>query len=618
MPARSRLSFDGQHDFNGEEDWELHLKDAPISELDMTITPQDCVIWRAMHEELKQELYQYHIGERQRLLPNEEAQRVTKPITIPLFNMTLDTLVGKTLSLALHRCASLLDAHYDIAAMQEKKAKSEVHRVFWRYKRQLAHQLRDDICSDIEHRLRKKHTKSGMIDPPLVGGSRDDESDDTDAPDYTGTSIPVAGLCPDSLVTASAGGQGNAGTSVVQGSAPSQRVLSVNHIITEETANMLDTEYLNGSITDVSHGTLKPSCAITPDQGHSLVSKGQPVTPSIAEVDVRHDHVTVPVQYCTVTRVHDSFDKAKIELSTIQDVKLRRKFNEPTLQLPAKFEALDRTADEVRANQLAEISLYCQHHDIDAEKWSHIPKPPFQTSDGHESLTSDDPPGVVHDDVIGSTDFIRITSPELKIAPKPPVLGCAYVESTPEVATYVHHHHPGDRIFISAPSIPIWTDANDIAVGGERVEDSYLDSRFGHIIAGGATTMETSEHALVDSGCGKSTIPTGGKFTCNQRDYRSDESRYRIQAAQGDAVAATGIADWVVCWSSDTRDGWVLKCMVIKALVNPNSVFYMIATGTEGLGYKGSPLSFVDNANSTGTPAIWQSNTKQYEWSMRK
>ena len=105
-------------------------------------------------------------------------------------------------------------------------------------------------------------------------------------------------------------------------------------------------------------------------------------------------------------------------------------------------------------------------------------------------------------------------------------MGCAYVESTPTVATYVHHHHPGDRIFIIAPSIPIWTDANDIAVGGERVEDSYLDSRFGHIIAGGATTMETSEHALVDSGCGKSTIPTEGKFTCNHRDYRSDESRY--------------------------------------------------------------------------------------------
>jgi hypothetical protein len=159
-------------------------------------------------------------------------------------------------------------------------------------------------------------------------------------------------------------------------------------------------------------------------------------------------------------------------------------------------------------SQLAEISLYCRQHDITAEKWSRIPKSPFQASCGNESLTSADPSGIVHDDVIISTDFVRITSPELKIAPKPAVLGCANVESIPTVSTYVHHHHSGDPIFISAPSIPIWTDANDIAVGGERVEDSFLDSRFGHNIAGGATTMETSEHALVDSGCGKSTIPT--------------------------------------------------------------------------------------------------------------
>ena len=85
-------------------------------------------------------------------------------------------------------------------------------------------------------------------------------------------------------------------------------------------------------------------------------------------------------------------------------------------------------------------------------------------------------------------------------------------------------------------------------------------------MAGGATSMETSEHALVDSGCGKSTIPRGGKYTCNHYNYKSDEGRYRIQAAQGDDVAATGTADWVVCWSSETREGWVLKCMVIKAL----------------------------------------------------
>ena len=185
--------------------------------------------------------------------------------------MTLDTLVGKTLSLALHRCASLLDAHYDIAVTQEKRAKSSVHRVFWKYKRQLAHQLRDDVCSDNDHRLRKMHTKSGMINPSLVGSSKDDDGDDTGSTDYTGTSIPVAGICPDSLVTASTGGLGNAGTSVVQGSAPSQRVLYVNHITTEETADMLDTEYLNGSIIRHVVSAGKPSCAITTDIRSSLM-----------------------------------------------------------------------------------------------------------------------------------------------------------------------------------------------------------------------------------------------------------------------------------------------------------------------------------------------------------
>ena len=40
-----------------------------------------------------------------------------------------------------------------------------------------------------------------------------------------------------------------------------------------------------------------------------------------------------------VTRVVDSFDDAKIELSTICDDTLREKLKEPTLQLHAKFEA---------------------------------------------------------------------------------------------------------------------------------------------------------------------------------------------------------------------------------------------------------------------------------------
>jgi hypothetical protein len=180
--------------------------------------------------------------------------------------------------------------------------------------------------------------------------------------------------------------------------------------------------------------------------------------------------------------------------------------------------------------------------------------------------------------------------------------------------------HGGNEVYTvaaSAPGIAIWTEANDIAVGGEKVVDSSFDSRYGQIMAAAGGTG-TSTHALVDSGCGKSTIPCAGDFTCNYRDYEADEARYSIQAAQGEAVTATGTADWIVCWSSETKRGWVLKCLVTKALVIPNSVFYMIATGTNGIGYKGSPPSFVDNANGTGTPAIWQSDIKEYEWLMSK
>ena len=122
-----------------------------------------------------------------------------------------------------------------------------------------------------------------------------------------------------------------------------------------------------------------------------------------------------------VTRVVDSFDDVKIELSTICDVTLREKLKEPTLQLHAKFEAPALTANEVRMSELAEIGLYCRHHDVTAEKWRHIPKPPFPVSGGNENLTSDDPSGVGHDDVISSTDSSRITSMALKMAPKQPV-----------------------------------------------------------------------------------------------------------------------------------------------------------------------------------------------------
>jgi hypothetical protein len=39
----------------------------------------------------------------------------------------------------------------------------------------------------------------------------------------------------------------------------------------------------------------------------------------------------------------------------------------------------------------------------------------------------------------------------------------------------------------------------------------------------------------------------------------------------------------------------------------------LVCPGAEGIGYKGSPLSFVDNVNSTGKPGIWQADLKRYE-----
>jgi hypothetical protein len=82
---------------------------------------------------------------------------------------------------------------------------------------------------------------------------------------------------------------------------------------------------------------------------------------------------------------------------------------------------------------------------------------------------------------------------------------------------------------IGAPNVPIWNDANDIAVGGERAADSSLDSRFGHIMAGGATITETSEHTLVDSGCGKSTIPRGGATTTTTSQMKVDTAYRQLK-----------------------------------------------------------------------------------------
>ena len=131
-------------------------------------------------------------------------------------------------------------------------------------------------------------------------------------------------------------------------------------------------EYLSGSITrhDVPAG--EPSHTITQDLRNSLLLKGQHETRKTVEVHVKHDRITAPMPNVVVTHVVDSFDNAKIDLSTICDITLREKLKEPTLQLHAKSEAPILTADEVRMSQLAEISPYCRHHDITAEKWSHI------------------------------------------------------------------------------------------------------------------------------------------------------------------------------------------------------------------------------------------------------
>jgi len=176
MPARSKLTFDGQLDYSGGEDWERHVKDVPISDSDLVVTPNDRATWLEMHRQLTEELTQYCIRERQFSFTHEEAQVLTVPLGIPWFSMMLSSLVEKTLSLAMHRCASWLDAHYDIAATQEKKAEREGNqalRTFWKFRRLLALQLRDGDCRDIKSTIYPPaFTESGVINPPVVGDSR--------------------------------------------------------------------------------------------------------------------------------------------------------------------------------------------------------------------------------------------------------------------------------------------------------------------------------------------------------------------------------------------------------------------------------------------------------------
>ena len=157
---------------------------------------------------------------------------------------------------------------------------------------------------------------------------------------------------------------------------------------------------------------------------YELVSKAEHVTPRNEEVDVKHDHFNLLLREEASARVDDSFGDTEIELSKICDVTRRSKFKDPSLQLYAKFEVPTLAAEEVHATPLVAKSLYCQHHDDIDDEWSHIPEATFQTSDSLEYLTSDDPSGVEHDDVISSTDFIRITSTALKMAPNIGCPGC--------------------------------------------------------------------------------------------------------------------------------------------------------------------------------------------------
>jgi hypothetical protein len=153
---------------------------------------------------------------------------------------------------------------------------------------------------------------------------------------------------------------------------------------------------------------------------------------------------------------------------------------------------------------------------------------------------------------------------------------------------------------------------SDIAVGGEVAKDSSFDSKIQEIArAAGASATDAEHFALADSGCGISTS-SNDKYGCNTYWYKEGESRYSVQAAKGDPSVATGITDWVICWSTETKKGWVLVCTAVKSLIIPSSVFYMIATGAKGIGYKGSPLSFMENVNGSGKPGIWQSDKMEY------
>jgi hypothetical protein len=116
---------------------------------------------------------------------------------------------------------------------------------------------------------------------------------------------------------------------------------------------------------------------------------------------------------------------------------------------------------------------------------------------------------------------------ELEVDPPPPAPGDSESLSTStfhrftaaqhEKARQVLSHHVGHTAFkpthhdpiIAAPGACIWTEAGDIAVGGEPVFDSSFDSLCNQMYAT-AGNINAAEYALTDSGCGRSTIPGAG------------------------------------------------------------------------------------------------------------
>ena len=129
--------------------------------------------------------------------------------------------------------------------------------------------------------------------------------------------------------------------------------------------------------------------------------------------------------------------------------------------------------------------------------------------------------------------------------------------------------------------------------------------------AAGATNESTKRFCIIDSGAGTSTGPAPAGTEKGRRpatiEYCTDvvwlakDEGLRVQAAQGEAVRATAQAKWIVAWHVQ---GGRVECMCVKVNLVPGSHFWMLATGTHGIGHKGSNLDFHGNHQNSGKPAI--------------